>query len=219
MQTPILMYFADPMCSWCWGFTPVVERLRETFAARLRIALYMGGLRPGQREPLSADSRAEIFHHWHSVHELSGQPFRFEGALPEGFVYDTEAASRAVIAVAALAPTRTFDYFRAVQAAFYTEAQDVTEASTLRRLAADLGVGAQAFDQSFSAEDTRLRTRAHFERARQLGIRGFPSLVLNRAHEYVLAAAGYCTTEQLLPALDAQLEAWRTQNDGGAALV
>ena len=21
------IYFADPMCSWCWGFAPVIEKI------------------------------------------------------------------------------------------------------------------------------------------------------------------------------------------------
>jgi len=24
-----LVYFADPMCSWCWGFAPAIEALAE----------------------------------------------------------------------------------------------------------------------------------------------------------------------------------------------
>ena len=89
MNDEILWYFADPMCSWCWGFSPVVEALREEYRPRLKIALVMGGLRPGTTEAISASSRDDILHHWRQVHERSGQPFHFEGAMPEGFVYDT----------------------------------------------------------------------------------------------------------------------------------
>ena len=44
-----LIYFADPMCSWCYGFSPVVRALRPRYAEVLPIRLIMGGLRPGTR--------------------------------------------------------------------------------------------------------------------------------------------------------------------------
>ena len=28
-----LLYVMDPMCSWCWGFAPVLESLAEQAAA------------------------------------------------------------------------------------------------------------------------------------------------------------------------------------------
>ena len=30
-----LVYFADPMCSWCYGFSPVITALAERFEDRL----------------------------------------------------------------------------------------------------------------------------------------------------------------------------------------
>jgi hypothetical protein len=80
MADPILWYFADPMCSWCWGFAPVIEQVREAFHERTKIALVLGGLRPGTTEPMSPQAREDILHHWRQVHELSGQDFRFDGA-------------------------------------------------------------------------------------------------------------------------------------------
>ncbi|MDB5418474.1 MAG: dithiol-disulfide isomerase, partial [Phenylobacterium sp.] len=29
MDEPHLIYFADPMCSWCYGFSPVIEEIRK----------------------------------------------------------------------------------------------------------------------------------------------------------------------------------------------
>ena len=42
-----LLYFADPMCSWCYGFAPVIHTLSEHFTDRLPLRLVMGGLRAG----------------------------------------------------------------------------------------------------------------------------------------------------------------------------
>jgi len=47
MADPHLIYFADPMCSWCWGFAPVIAQVRERYGEALPVRLVLGGLRPG----------------------------------------------------------------------------------------------------------------------------------------------------------------------------
>jgi putative protein-disulfide isomerase len=48
---PHLLYIADPLCSWCYGFAPVINELRERFEGRLPVRLLMGGLRAGNALP------------------------------------------------------------------------------------------------------------------------------------------------------------------------
>lgn len=205
MTTPTLWYFADPMCSWCWGFTPVIETIREEYRDRMRIALMLGGLRPGTTEPMTPEQRAEILHHWRAVAERTGQNFAFEDALPEGFVYDTEPPSRAVLAAASLKPELSFAMFKLIQAAFYSAGQDVTQPAILARLAGGLGLDAAAFLTAFNSDAVRERTQAHFEMARRLGIRGFPTLVLQEAGGYHLLASGYQPVEELRAEIEARL--------------
>ena len=81
MPDKILWYFADPMCSWCWGFSPVMHEIKNTFDQKLKIALMLGGLRPGTTEAMSEAARKEILHHWHEVQKKCGADFTFEDAL------------------------------------------------------------------------------------------------------------------------------------------
>ena len=67
---------------------------------------------------------------------MTAQPFRFEGAMPEGFVYDTEPASRGVVAVSLINREAIFSFFKMVQSAFYVGQQDVTNSIVLSQLAA-----------------------------------------------------------------------------------
>ncbi len=201
----ILWYFADPMCSWCWGFTPVIGAIKEGYSDRLKIALMLGGLRPGTAEPVTPKFREEILHHWRDVQRLTGQPFAFEGALPEGFVYDTEPASRAVIAVAGIDPAAIFPYFKSVQAAFYAEGRDVTRAATLADLAAQHNIDKPRFLERFESEEARDMTRTHFRLAREAGVRGFPTILLQAESGHKLLTNGCRSLAELRPELDAWL--------------
>jgi putative protein-disulfide isomerase len=202
MSAPLLWYFADPMCSWCWGFSPVIEAVRDAYRERLKIALVLGGLRPGTATPMTAAAREETLHHWHQVHERSGQPFRFEHALPDGFIYDTEPASRAVVTAGGLDPANIFAMFKAVQTAFYAEGRDVTQADVLAELAAGLGIDAAKFSSAFDSDAARAKTRAHFAQSRKAGVRGFPTLILQRGDQLDRITDGYLPLDTVRAGLD-----------------
>ena len=179
MNPPILWYFADPMCSWCWGFSPVIETLRDDYRERMKIALVLGGLRH-ETAPMTAAQREDILHHWRAVQARTGQPFRFDDALPPGFVYDTEPACRAVVTMGGIDPSRIFALFKAIQTAFYAEGRDVTQPGVLADLAAGTGVERAAFVRDFESDVARTRTQAHFRQAREAGVRGFPTLIVQQ---------------------------------------
>lgn len=187
------------MCSWCWGFTPVIERVRNEYANRLEVELLLGGLRPGTTHPLPPAQRQQILGHWQAVNRMTGQPFRFKGAMPEGFVYDTEPASRAVVAVSMLHPDAVFNFFRAVQSAFYVEQRNVTDAMVLAELATTVGLETQPFLQAFESAAARNITQGHFHRVRQLDVHGFPTLIGQQESAFVLISGGYCPLEELNP--------------------
>lgn len=202
---PILWYFADPMCSWCYGFTPVIDAVRDAAQGHYRVALMLGGLRPGTTESMNAVQREEILHHWHAVHERTGQPFAFDDAMPDGFVYDTEPASRAVISVGELRSEMLFDYFKAVQAAFYAQQRDVTRTDVLAALASESGIDAQAFKEYFASDAARQKTQHHFVMTRQAGVRGFPTLILQNGEMFRLITSGYRPAQEVMADIDAAL--------------
>lgn len=207
MSTPsILWYFADPMCSWCWGFTSVIEAIRSAYDEQFNIALMLGGLRPGTTEPMSTTTREEILHHWYEVQKMSGQSFTFEGAMPDGFVYDTEPASRAVLTVAELDSSRIFAYFKSLQSAFYVDQIDVTKAENLAELAGQQDLEAEQFLKHFHSEALKQKTQQHFAGARQAGVRGFPSLVLQNGRDFQFITKGYRPFDELKLLIDAWLE-------------
>jgi len=202
----ILWYFADPMCSWCWGFSPVIEQLRSIYDKRLNIALMLGGLRPGTTESISAQMRDEILHHWHEVHKLTGQSFSFEGALPEGFVYDTEPACRAVISVAQLGKDKIFPYFISIQSAFYIDQVDVTLAGNLATLANQQGFTSDQFLTHFHSDAVLQKTKLQFQGTQQAGVSGFPSLVLQNDTDFQFITRGYCPFDDISLKIEAWLE-------------
>lgn len=203
----ILWYFADPMCSWCWGFAPVIERLVREYKGRLPISLIVGGLSPGTTTPMTAATRDEILHHWQQVHEMSGQQFTFENALAEGFVYNTEPACRAAVTIPELQPDKTMDYFFAIQNAFYVGQCDITQAAVLQQVAMEQGLDGEQFLQHWQSQAIKDKTLRNFQMTQQAGVRGFPTLVLQDSAGFELLTSGYRSYEQIQSQLDSWLQA------------
>lgn len=197
-----LIYIGDPMCSWCYGFAKPMDELladpRET--APLQLALIMGGLRPFTTEPIAPGKADEIFGHWQHVAEASGQPFAQapNTALhTPGFVYDTEPASRATVTVRSHWPGKVWQYFKAVQHAFYAEAKDVTRPEVLADVAEQFGIARTAFAKAFSSQEMRDLTAADFAQSQAWGIRGFPTVVAQHGDHLHLVGSGCMAIEAL----------------------
>jgi len=202
-----LLYVMDPMCSWCWGFAPVAEALvKQAQAAGVELHLVMGGLRTGSGAALEPTTRRYILEHWQAVTETTGQAFRLEGALPDGFVYDTEPACRAVVTARSLAPDCAWILVGLIQRAFYVEGRDVTQASVLVELAEKAGLPRIEFAGAFDTAEQHVATAADFTWVQDLGIAGFPTLLAERQGQLALLTNGYQPLSELSPLLGRWLE-------------
>jgi len=201
------LYIADPMCSWCYGFSPVIGALAERYKDRLPVRLVMGGLRAGNTQAMRPQDKDYIRGAWTRVGEASGQPFDFAFFDREGFIYDTEPACRAVVTMRRLAPEHALPFMGAIQRAFYAQNQDITDAATLTGIAAtETQVDAGAFKAEFMAPDTRNETFRDFLTSQQAGVQGFPCLVAGSEQAgYALVANGFRTIDGLPEAIDTWL--------------
>jgi putative protein-disulfide isomerase len=191
-----LIYFADPLCSWCYGFGPELAKLTARHEGA-RVDLVMGGLRPFNRERPSDAFKKMIREHWDHVARASGLPFD-PGALDqEGFVYDTEPACRAVVAGRALDAARALALMKAIQAAFYRDARNVTLPEVLADIAADCGYDRTEFLSRFESAEAREQTKQDFATAQSLGVSGFPTLGISYGPQLYLVTSGFVTDDVL----------------------
>ena len=186
------------MCSWCWGFSPVLDAVREHFGRKYPVGLLLGGLRPGTTEGMSEALKADIKGHWQHVHLATGQPFDLAFYDRKGYIYDTEPACRAVVAVRRQEPERVFEYLKKVQEGFYALNRDVTAPEVLADIAAESGLDRGSFALRFQAEETVRETWRDFETSRRLGVAGFPCLLAaNEERDTEVITAGYRPWEEV----------------------
>ena len=197
--SPHLVYVADPMCSWCYGFAPQLDEVLASTDLDLR--LVMGGLWAGDNVVADDELRSYLTATWKRVEEISGQPFKhdaLERLVRDGWVYDTALACEAVIALRSAQLEHTKTLFSAIQRAFYANGQDVTRPDVLEAIQRDLDLPppteVDLTPPPSLGDDMAV--------ARRLGARGFPVLFLavpdaGTLFEYVPLATGYTSAAQI----------------------
>jgi len=185
-----LRYYADPLCSWCYGFGPELAKLLDR-RPDLPLAIVMGGLRPFNREPMSLAFRTMLREHWNHVAVATGLPFSQAVLERDDFIYDTEPACRAVVTARQLFPAQALATMKAIQLAFYRDGRDTTAPDVLADIAADCGYDRATFLAAFDSEPMRRETRSDFAATQSLGVAGFPTLALSRGEELYLVTSGY----------------------------
>lgn len=203
-----LLYVADPMCSWCYGFAPVIGEIAEHFGDRLPVQLMMGGLRAGETKVWSEADKETTTGYWKRVEEASGQPFDHAAfKARQGWVYDTEPACRAVVTMRLLNPALALAFKSRVQTAFYAEGRDTTKDEVLADVAAECGLDREMFFAELVSEEARKETRRDFAAAQRAGIRGFPTLLAgDGTGHYLMVTNGYRPLQGLPEALEKWLE-------------
>ena len=196
-----LIYVGDPMCSWCYGFAPQLEALVEKHKGEMEIELVTGGLRPYFDKPIS-EMKDFLSHHWKDVHEASQQPFDYGILDNSDLLYDTEPSCRAVVVVRHMDPKKEFEFFKMTQEAFYFQNKDLRSAEFYDHILDALSLDKDTFRKRFASDEYKALVKKDFQRAADLGVRGFPTMLFKSGDKVTVVSNGYTTAEKVSAAVE-----------------
>ena len=186
------------MCSWCWGFHPVIKTLREKYADRYTFSLVVGGLRSSGDMAWDAQSKSYLKQNWNAVHNATGQPFNPTLLNKSTFDYNTHSSCKALVTVRELwgGEEKAFRYLGDIQEAFYKEGKDITGENILSVYLSSKE--RQTFLEFYHSERAELLMRHDFSKARSMGANAFPSVVKIDPDGHMSCVSGYKPLEHLL---------------------
>ena len=194
-----LIYVHDPMCSWCWGFEPTRQKIFTALSGKMQIRRLVGGLAPDSDVPMPAEMRTMLEQTWQRIQQtIPGTEFNFDFWRKCSPRRSTYPANRAVIA--AREQGVDFDGLMTarIQQAYYLEARNPSDNSTLIELAAEIGLDAGQFETSLVAEATEEKLIAEIDSTRKIGINSFPSLAVAGADGLHHVRLDYTEPEAML---------------------
>jgi len=178
-------YLFDPLCGWCYGASPAIQKLGQHAGVQLELAptgLFAG---TGGR---SMDA-AFADYAWSNdvrIEKLTGQRFTEEyRALvlgKHGSRFDSTTTTLALTAVALTEPARELEALKVLQEARYMHALDTSAVPVVEKLLRDIGLSTAA--DRFAASDTELlaSNSARIQKAQEMmqrfGAQGVPALIV-----------------------------------------
>ena len=198
-----LYYVHDPMCSWCWGFSPVLSALLQKLPDDIKVRRLLGGLAADSDQPMPLEMRTTIEATWRRIQQrIPGTPFNFDFWTQCTPRRSTWPACRAVIAARQQGDAHDERMTRAIQLAYYTQARNPSDTTTLIQLSQELGLDSRAFAGALASESVQQQLLAEIELSRQLHATSFPSLVLKTAGSVWPVAIDYNDSAPMLEMID-----------------
>lgn len=181
-----IYYVTDPICSHCWAIEPELRRFVEQYGNYFNFHTVMGGLlekwHDGPIDPANGIYKpADVAGHWREVGEHSRMPI--DGTLMiDNPVQSSYPPSRVFKVIQknhtdALA----FDYLRRAREALFVFNKNIAEASIMIELVNELGLDGEAIVNEAEQPIGQQLVNEDFALARNLGARGFPSIIMINA--------------------------------------
>ena len=182
-----LLYFANPMCSWCWGFAPVIQALQAKYPD-LHWTVATGALGAASPKPMRQKDKDAISEHWRHVIELTGQPFDFAFFERTDFIYETRPACAALALIRAAYPALSTVFLHRLHERFYQFNDDITDMDRLSEIAAEFGQDRSKFRKELDNPDLKAAIQQEWEQTATMGVTGYPMLLaMNNGKAHMLA--------------------------------
>lgn len=176
-----LYHVHDPMCSWCYAFKPTLDELKRNLDTNIKIQHVVGGLAKHSDEIMPEDMQDKIQNIWFEIEKTVGTKFNhdfWDKCLPRRSTYLACQAT-----MLARYDNKEDEMIEAIQKAYYQNAQNPSDASTLIKLAKQIGMDEKKFEEDLKSEkiENDLQNELNFRRS--IHVRAFPSLVLKYKKE------------------------------------
>ena len=194
-----LIYAHDPMCSWCWGFAESWQSFKEQLSDEIPVVRLLGGLAPDSDDPMPESMQNMLRQTWQQIEEvIPGKHFNFDFWTHCKPRRSTYPACRAVIAAREQGNDYDSLMTARIQQAYYQQARNPSDNSTLIELATEIGLDPDRFAEQLTAESTHQSLLDEISTARSLGINGFPSVVVEDENGLRRIATSYTDVGAML---------------------
>ena len=178
-----LFYVYDPMCSWCWGYQPTLENITKVLETKkIPWTKVLGGLAPDTQEPMPLELRRSIQGYWREIEALLGTSFNHDFWTKNTPRRSTYPACRAILI--ARRHGLEDEMNRAIQHAYYLNAENPSLTSVLCSLAEKLGLNPEEFAVELEGKETKEALLKEIRFARSIGGNRFPSWILKQGESF-----------------------------------
>ena len=199
------IYIYDPLCGWCYGFTPVIQELQERSNGSMEFDILSGGMIVGDNRHTFSSMTAFIQREHTNVEAMTGVKFGhafLEKLLPSEEIMDSEKPSIALTVFKQYQPENVITFAHDMQVALNYQGQSLNNDSTYRLLIRKFSLPEDEFISRLQDEHYRYETHQEFQLVQNWGITGFPAAILDTGKQLYLCARGFTPLDRLEQTID-----------------
>jgi putative protein-disulfide isomerase len=201
---PILIYCYDAYCGWCYGFSPVIQKIAEAYKDKFHTEVLSGGMVLPQ-EPVHIKATAGyIKGAYKTVEEHSGIKFgtdylwHINNPDDSDWFPSSEKPAIALSIFKELYPEKQVAFIADMQYSLYFEGRDLTDDEAYRHLLEKYAIDADEFYHKLKDEKYKELAYYEFQLCKQLQVTGFPQVLMQLTeNKFHLLARGYTDYETL----------------------
>ena len=194
-----LFYIHDPMCSWCYGFKPVLKLISKELKDNISIKYLLGGLAVDTDTTMPEQQQQQIKANWLRIEQsIPGIKFNYDfwtHCTPRRSTYP---ACRAVIAARMQHNKYEKIMIDAIQQAYYTNAQNPSDYSVLYQLANKTGLKTEKFKTDIHSAEINDLLSAEISLSLKIGANSYPSLYILKDNIYYPVVLDYNNADIIL---------------------
>ncbi|MEM9886349.1 MAG: DsbA family protein [Bacteroidota bacterium] len=196
-----LIYVYDALCGWCYGFSPNIQAFVAAHAEELEVEVLSGGMITGDRIGPIGEVAGYIKWAYKEVEQKMGVTFGqafLENVLEEGSaVFTSVPAAIAMCVFKSKFPEHQLEYATRIQKGIYYEGIAPKDHNAYTKMAAESGWQGGDFLELMEKTDYKTQAMKEFDWAKEAGISGFPTLILQKEETLYAIARGAVSLDYL----------------------
>jgi putative protein-disulfide isomerase len=204
-----IIYCYDAYCGWCYGFSPVIKKIAETYKDVMPTDVLSGGMVLPEKPTHIRVSAGYIVNAYKNVEELTGVKFgedylwHIKNPEESDWHPNSEKPAIALCIFKEFYPERAVEFASDLQLALYGEGRDLTDDEAYRHLLEKYSIQAETFYDKLKSEEYKEMAYYEFALMKQLQVTGFPCVFIQTSDtKFHLVARGYTDFETLKDRID-----------------
>lgn len=198
---PNMIYIYDALCSWCYGFSPVMLAVYENNRLEFDFEVISGGMILEDQRSRLGDVTNYIKESYLSVEDSTGIVFgpAFIHNLEKGdLVFSSEPPAIALSVFKSYKPQHAVEFTHQLQNSIFFDGKDPNDMDVYRYLAVNFSIDPDVFEARMNEPEFREAAKYDFALAKQLQVSSYPAVFIQESEsKFFMVARGYAAYETM----------------------
>ncbi len=206
MNKKKIIYVWDPLCGWCYGFEPQMEKVQAEFGDEYEFEVIVGGMVLPPNGYNMAQMRQFLTGAIPQLEKTTG--------IKIGQPYYDNILSQDSLKLYSVKPALVYNYLKpkyvgrevilanTIQKMLYEQGQNTNEIETYKALIESNGISFSEAKVNIDSKENVGATYQMFQRSRALGVTGYPAVLIETEKGVKTVSSGFTTYEKLRKQLD-----------------